>query len=80
MRRSPRGERGLKYTNTRSVTMSRPSGRSPRGERGLKYGGDRRCLCSIDSRSPRGERGLNFESIEQSIIMDTVALLAESVD
>ena len=57
IRRSPRGERGLKFERVKSAGYT-PVRRSPRGERGLKWNISFCILCKCRSRSPRGERGL----------------------
>ena len=58
-RRSPRGERGLKYG---TITHNRARGsRSPRGERGLKWVQPDSSPNRAKRRSPRGERGLKSE-------------------
>ena len=59
-RRSPHGERGLKYT-CKLAKIKLPS-RSPHGERGLKFDTGKQ-LRPIRRRSPHGERGL--KSAEQ---------------
>ena len=56
LRRSPCGERGLKWLPWASAARGR-SCRSPCGERGLKYRG-RVDLVALRRRSPCGERGL----------------------
>ena len=76
-RRSPYGERGLKYrTPDRGMAVM---SRSPYGERGLKYRHgqvQRRREC----RSPYGERGLKFAYLRINLPKSRVALLTESVD
>ena len=76
-RRSPYGERGLKYrTPDRGMAVM---SRSPYGERGLKYRHgqvQRRREC----RSPYGERGLKCRAWRHDSPAIRVALLTESVD
>ena len=55
-RRSPYGERGLKYPVADAVRE--PAGRSPYGERGLKYHRQHATPVQPAGRSPYGERGL----------------------
>ena len=77
MRRSPYGERGLKYAV--GVRHGRRPGRSPYGERGLKYelyDGKIRTA----GRSPYGERGLKSLMVAGVVVPEAVALLTESVD
>ena len=57
MRRSPYGERGLKYAV--GVRHGRRPGRSPYGERGLKFHGQSGVEDAL-RRSPYGERGLKL--------------------
>ena len=56
-RRSPHGERGLKFLS--KDTVNGALGRSPHGERGLKYV-DAATLKHTHRRSPHGERGLKY--------------------
>ena len=76
-RRSPYGERGLKF-----VHVSKRGGvrerRSPYGERGLKFAG---LVVQAErlSRSPYGERGLKW-MVSLNTGVYPVALLTESVD
>ena len=55
-RRSPHGERGLKFAG--DVRGSLAWSRSPHGERGLKLRQGVRRTVEHPSRSPHGERGL----------------------
>ena len=55
-RRSPRGERGLKFSVVLVLPKLLPC-RSPRGERGLKCD-EIPMTNGVFGRSPRGERGL----------------------
>ena len=57
-RRSPQGERGLKYQWATAAGEIRV-GRSPQGERGLKSG-DVFVFVRRVGRSPQGERGLKL--------------------
>ena len=56
-RRSPYGERGLKYQGCGENPDD--AGRSPYGERGLKFIHGFRVIQCV-GRSPYGERGLKF--------------------
>ena len=56
MRRSPYGERGLKYMDF--ITRVECVRRSPYGERGLKFHLNQLHLLMHVRRSPYGERGL----------------------
>ena len=55
-RRSPHGERGLKYQHPAKVCQG--DGRSPHGERGLKLAMWLERYGDARGRSPHGERGL----------------------
>ena len=77
MRRSPYGERGLKYAV--GVRHGRRPGRSPYGERGLKYAVGVR-HGRRPGRSPYGERGLKWFRRRPRQAPGRVALLTESVD
>ncbi len=79
IRRSPHGERGLKFERVKSAGYT-PVRRSPRGERGLKWNISFCILCKCRSRSPRGERGLKSKLEGSEKQVRWVALLAESVD
>ena len=59
-RRSPCGERGLKWNNVKKQ-IAEPESRSPCGERGLKYCSEG-CYKISESRSPCGERGLKYKA------------------
>ncbi len=62
-RRSPCGERGLKFE--RDGAVAQHAGRSPCGERGLKF--DTRVGTHLSNcRSPCGERGLKLAGEQQS--------------
>ena len=75
-RRSPHGERGLKFDGFGELFQH--SGRSPHGERGLKFHGLERPSKHL-GRSPHGERGLKcVKTITKR--RKHVALLMESVD
>ena len=76
-RRSPHGERGLKYLLSDYI-LKRLS-RSPHGERGLKYLGRVGIPCG-DRRSPHGERGLKLQGYLEAIREEEVAPLTGSVD
>ena len=56
-RRSPHGERGLKW-NEIADRIEAWISRSPHGERGLKSILCANSVCVMSSRSPHGERGL----------------------
>ena len=58
MRRSPHGERGLKFRHT--LKYIRTPCRSPHGERGLKSALTVAIVLRSFSRSPHGERGLKY--------------------
>ena len=59
MRRSPYGERGLKFSPLRK--RPRSARRSPYGERGLKCNPNF-CKIGVTRRSPYGERGLKYQA------------------
>ena len=62
MRRSPHGERGLKFLNdVRSLPYL--ACRSPHGERGLKSSTAKAERQDKQGRSPRGERGLKLKLV-----------------
>ena len=70
-RRSPHGERGLKFHCHHSASLL--SGRSPHGERGLKS----KCHVTVNrriGRSPHGERGLKFRDCQTAAERDIVSL------
>ena len=75
-RRSPYGERGLKYRH--GQVQRRRECRSPYGERGLKFHGQSGVEDAL-RRSPYGERGLKSFRGRQ-VVRKRVALLTESVD
>ena len=75
-RRSPCGERGLKYR--RGERYRHKAGRSPCGERGLKSCLRGACQDSF-GRSPCGERGLKLTD-GQDMLPPDVAPHAGSVD
>ena len=77
MRRSPYGERGLKYAV--GVRHGRRPGRSPYGERGLKSERSHSLPVGM-RRSPYGERGLKYVRKDAGFGDAEVALLTESVD
>ena len=58
LRRSPHGERGLKFKIVKLVAVER--GRSPHGERGLKCRTGTPRRAGAPRRSPHGERGLKY--------------------
>ena len=60
-RRSPHGERGLKFSML--CVQRLPKCRSPHGERGLKSEQARALFTSWCRRSPHGERGLKFATL-----------------
>ena len=72
VRRSPYGERGLKYLMAHGhVEHDR---RSPYGERGLKYR-HRRAHRRTLGRSPYGERGLKYiQRIEDNMTDESLSL------
>ena len=76
-RRSPYGERGLKYRH--GQVQRRRECRSPYGERGLKFHGQSGVEDAL-RRSPYGERGLKFAYLRINLPKSRVALLTESVD
>ena len=77
-RRSPHGERGLKYR--RPCDTARCRSRSPHGERGLKCSDMVIVKPLGNSRSPHGERGLKSFCVWGYCFVRIVALLMESVD
>ena len=77
MRRSPYGERGLKYELYDGKI--RTAGRSPYGERGLKYREFPATPRSQWSLSLR-RAWIEIPTWPRTIREDTVALLTESVD
>ena len=63
IRRSPQGERGLKFVKS-SCERPNACSRSPQGERGLKSGGLSHGGDVQGRRSPQGERGLKYASLQ----------------
>ena len=55
-------------------------GRSPHGERGLKFEQIKKTPIEMRGRSPHGERGLKSDLGGAPEMLETVALLTESVD
>ena len=78
MRRSPYGERGLKYNKKQRQTPKRRS-RSPYGERGLKYDSVEAELREILSLSLR-RAWIEIRMARIDVVLVSVALLTESVD
>ena len=76
-RRSPYGERGLKYRH--GQVQRRRECRSPYGERGLKFHGQSGVEDAL-RRSPYGERGLKCRAWRHDSPAIRVALLTEIVD
>ena len=76
LRRSPCGERGLKFRLSPSAAVR--ACRSPCGERGLKSYIDK-LVNSKESRSPCGERGLKYNHHSLLINAHAVAPRAGSV-
>ena len=65
-RRSPRGERGLKFDTGEQLRPVRR--RSPHGERGLKSPNSVIIVDEVGSRSPHGERGLKLDALYHAIL------------
>ena len=78
MRRSPHGERGLKFANHRHFNYNFIR-RSPHGERGLKYHNNAHSPIEIRSLSSRRAWIEILDDIK-AMAMNYVALLTESVD
>ena len=66
-RRSPSGERGLKYAAKYHRQAPNPR-RSPSGERGLKYIGTDPIFRPNHGCSPSGERGLKYQFVKISVV------------
>ena len=77
-RRSPHGERGLKF-NREIQTKAQAAGRSPHGERGLKYHARQRAHAAARSLSSR-RAWIEMYSLCSRLCWPCVALLTESVD
>ena len=76
-RRSPQGERGLKYDRDgEHYDLVR---RSPQGERGLKSYAPP-FMATTDGRSPQGERGLKYNCSGEGVDCGSVAPRKGSVD
>ena len=78
-RRSPSGERGLKYAAKYHRQAPNPR-RSPSGERGLKYIGTDPIFRPNHGCSPSGERGLKYPPPAQGPAGRIVAPHPGSVD
>ena len=62
------------------MTAEERMGRSPHGERGLKFEQIKKTPIEMRGRSPHGERGLKSDLGGAPEMLETVALLTESVD